>query len=212
MLQQCTIPASTHTLEALIFRQDFNRRVNELQEVCSRRLIQLKGPVPRLTMMRFLRWDLQWSNHFRVAAAMMWYRVQVEPRYSSTARILSVTENRLGTWTHSIKSWLATLDPALLLWRPACDSLEKHKLKDKLQHFRKHTLVPCALRHQRMTWESLPDNVAYRQRDNLDHQQLGLVFQNPLAVIRAYGQLVLQGYLSSAAADMADRTFAGPAV
>ena len=94
----------------MIFWEDFDKRVNQLQEDAARRLLGILRPVPRALMMRELGWALRLSTEMRLKAATLWLRSQNDPRYEAARAVLEIAARSLGTWSASLHSWLRAID------------------------------------------------------------------------------------------------------
>ncbi|CAE8649610.1 unnamed protein product [Polarella glacialis] len=143
--QTCTCPSALYCVELLVFRKDWEVRINGLQEKAARRILGLIGPVPRVVLLEFCGWSLRLSSLLLIRASMLWFRARLDSRHMYAARVFEHSCTYPDTWASTVKKWLETLQAGLSSWQPPVPVETPDQLRSALKRLRQETLLPLAV-------------------------------------------------------------------
>ena len=196
-LNTCTIPAAFHNAALLIFREDFDVRMNKLQEHMGYRLLALSRRIPRIVIFTELGWSLRLSTSTRITAARLYLRTRHDPRYLHTSEVLQVAADLPGTWTRSLLQWFHTEGSiALDSWQPPPGTGgDTDKLRNATRYYSTHALHKAAQAHDTRRWRRLQQQQSHLRRHGLRRWGLRVLMDAgiPLRIARLWAQLRIQG-------------------
>ena len=82
----------------------FEKRADSLQHKCLRRLLRLRGPVPRCILLSEHDIGRRLSVDLLADAIMLWNRIMTYPKYNRVLQACELAAKHKGTWTaHVVK-------------------------------------------------------------------------------------------------------------